>query len=131
MNGGRISMLYINRRVLIADDQSPPRQQLREYLRHTGCTIIGESRNTDDLLIKFESLQPDVIFVDVTLLGTIDALVAIKRMRQMDPACTVFATASASQSTVLMEAMTMGAADFILKPFQQHSVRSCLERNLG
>lgn len=124
-------MLYINRRVLIADDQSPPRQELREYLRHTGCAIVGESRNTDDVLMKFESLQPDVVFIDVTLLGTVDALVAIKRMRQIDPAVIIFATASASQQGVLMEAMTMGAVDFILKPFQAHSVRSCLERNLG
>jgi two-component system chemotaxis response regulator CheY len=124
-------MLYINRRVLIADDQSPPRQELREYLRHTGCAIVGEARNTDDVLMKFESLQPDVVFIDVTLLGTIDALVAIKRMRQMDPSVTIFATATASQQSVLMEALTMGAVDFILKPFQAHSVRSCLERNLG
>jgi two-component system chemotaxis response regulator CheY len=124
-------MLYINRRVLIADDQSTPRQQLREYLRHTGCAIVGECRSTDDLLIKFETLQPDVVFIDVTLIGTMDALVVIQRLRRMEPSLTIFATASASQSSILMEAMTMGAADFILKPFQQHSVRSCLERNLG
>jgi len=124
-------MLYINRRVLIADDQSTPRQELREYLRHTGCTIVGECRNTDDLLIKFETLQPDVVFIDVTLIGTLDALVVIQRMRRIDPSLTIFATASASQGSILMEAMTMGAIDFILKPFQAHSVRSCLERNLG
>jgi len=123
-------MLYINRQVLIADDQSPPRQQLREYLRNTGCAIVGECRSTDDLMLKFETLKPDVIFIDVTLIGTMDALVVIQRMRRMDPAVIIFATASASQSGVLMEAMTMGAADFILKPFQAHTVRSCLERNL-
>ena len=123
-------MLYINRQVLIADDQSTPRQQLREYLRNTGCAIVGECRSTDDLMMKFETLKPDVIFIDVTLMGTMDALVVIQRMRRMDPAVIIFATASASQSGVLMEAMTMGAADFILKPFQAHTVRSCLERNL-
>lgn len=124
-------MQYINRRVLIADDQSPPRQELREILRHTGCTVIGESRSTDDALMKFEAQNPDVVIIDVTLLGTTDALVAIKRMRQADPSVTIFATASVSQQGLLMEAMTMGAVDFMLKPFQHHSVRSCLERNLG
>jgi chemotaxis response regulator CheB len=103
---------------------------LREYLRNTGCAIVGECRSTDDLLMKFETLKPDVIFIDVTLIGTMDALVVIQRMRRADPAVIIFATASASQSGVLMEAMTMGAADFILKPFQAHTVRSCLERNL-
>ena len=124
-------MLYINRQVLIADDQSPPRQELREFLRHTGCAVVAECRSTDDVLMKFESLRPDVVIIDVTLLGTIDALVAIKRMKQADPSCSIFATAPTSQQGLLMEAMTMGAMDFMLKPFRQHSVHACLERNLG
>lgn len=126
----QLAMRYINRNVLIADDQSPPRHQLRELLRHTDCTIVGECRSTDDALMKFESLQPDVVIIDVTLLGTVDALIAIKRMCQSNPSVTVFATANASQQGVLMEAMTMGAVDFLLKPFKAHTVHAALERNL-
>jgi two-component system chemotaxis response regulator CheY len=124
------AMRYINRNVLIADDQSPPRHQLRELLRHTDCSVVGEARNTDDALLKFETLQPDVVIIDVTLLGTLDALIAIKRMHQTNPAVTIFATASSSQQGLLMEAMTMGAVDFLLKPFKAHSVHAALERNL-
>jgi two-component system chemotaxis response regulator CheY len=123
-------MQYINRNVLIADDQSPPRHQLRELLRHTDCNIVAETRSTDDTLMKFESLQPDVVIIDVTLLGTVDALVAIKRMYQSNPSVMIFATASASQQALLMEAMTMGAVDFLLKPFKAHTVHAALERNL-
>lgn len=123
-------MRYINRNVLIADDQSPHRHQLREILRHTDCSIVAETRNTDDTLMKFESLQPDLVIIDITLLGTIDALVAIKRMYQSNPATAIFATASASQQGILMEAMSMGAIDFFLKPFKAHTVHAALERNL-
>lgn len=123
-------MQYINRNVLIADDQSPPRHQLRELLRHTACNIVGETRSTDETLLKFESLQPDVVIIDVTLLGTVDALIAIKRMYQSNPSVTIFATANASQQALLMEAMTMGAVEFLLKPFKAHSVHAALERNL-
>ena len=122
--------MYINHRVLIADDHSPARAQLHEFLRSTGCTVVGDTRNTDDTLMKFETLRPDVVIIDATLFGTVDALIAIKRMKQAEPSVTIFATASASQNYVVMEAMTMGATDFLLKPFQAHSVRSCLERNL-
>lgn len=125
-----LAMRYINRNVLIADDQSPPRHQLRELLRHTDCTIVAECRSTDDTLIRFEALQPDVVIIDVTLLGTVDALIAIKRMCQANPAVAVFATASSSQQGLLMEAMTMGAVDFLLKPFKAHTVHAAMERNL-
>lgn len=124
------AMRYINRNVLIADDQSTPRHELRELLRHTDCIIVGEARNTDDALHKFETLQPDVVIIDVTLLGTLDALIAIKRMHQSNPAVAIFATASTSQQGLLMEAMTMGAIDFLLKPFKAHTVHAALERNL-
>lgn len=123
-------MRYINRNVLLADDQSTPRHELRELLRHTDCSIVGEARSTDEALFKFEALQPDVVIIDVTLLGTIDALIVIKRIHQMQPAVAIFATASASQQGLLMEAMTMGAVDFLLKPFKAHTVHAALERNL-
>lgn len=123
--------MYINRTVLLADDQSVPRHELREILRHTGCAVIGESRTTDDTLERFDKLQPDLVIIDPTLPGSLDALVVIQRMRRARPETMVLVAASASQQALLMEALTMGATDFILKPFQQRSVLSCLQRNVG
>ena len=123
-------MLY-HRQVLIAEDQSTARGQLQEIFRHTGCTILGECRNTDDMLEKFERLQPDLIVVDVTLPGTHDALVAIKRMKRVNPDVAIFATGMTSQDNILMEALTMGAMDFFTKPFQARSIHNCLQRNIG
>ncbi|HEU4753268.1 MAG TPA: response regulator [Armatimonadota bacterium] len=122
--------MFFNRTLMLADDQSTDRITLHEMLRRTGLIVVAETANTDDALEKFERLRPDVVLMDVTLPGTWDALVVIQRMRRMHPEVTVLATGMASQNTVLMEAMTMGAQDFILKPFQQASVHACLQRNL-
>lgn len=122
--------MFFNRTVMLADDQAACREQLREILRHLGCQIIAEARNTDDALAKFEKLRPDVVIMDVTLLGTLDCLVAIRQMWRMDPLITVLATGTASQNVTMMEALTMGATDFFLKPFNMRSIRACLERNL-
>ena len=121
--------MYINRTILLADDQSPAREEMREILRNTQCTIVGESRNTDDMLEKYQRLQPDVLIIDATLPGTLDALVAIQRIHRANPEAIILATAATSQNYLLMEALSMGAVDFILKPFQRKTVLSCLQRN--
>ena len=123
--------MFIHQTVLLADDQSSSREQLRELLRATQCAVVAEARSTDDLLEKFERLRPDVVIIDVTLLGSLDALVAIQRMRRLDPDTMLFATGTASQGGVIMESLSMGATDFFFKPYQQKAVRDCFERNLA
>ncbi len=123
-------MLY-HRHVLFAEDQSHARSTLHEIFRETGCTILGDCRTTDDLLEKFERLQPDLIVMDVTLPGSFEPLVTIQRLKRANPEVAIFATGMASQDGVLMEALTMGAVDFFTKPFQARSIRNCLQRSIG
>lgn len=124
-------MSSVTRTVLIADDQSTPRDELREILRRAGYTVVADSRSTDDTLEKFERYQPDAVIIDVALPGTLDALVAIQRMHRANLSVAIFVTGTASQNNILMESLSMGALDFFLKPFQQGSVKLCLQRNLG
>lgn len=124
----------VNRTVLIGVDPrggGDARQTLREIFREGHCTVVGASGDTDELLRSFERHTPDVVVIDVMLTGTLDALLAIDRMRRSRASVTIFATGSTSQNGVLMEALSMGAVDFFLKPFRPQAVRNCLERNLG
>jgi two-component system, chemotaxis family, chemotaxis protein CheY len=122
--------MFFNRTAMLCEDHAADREQLREILRYSGCTVVSEARNTDDALARFEKHEPDLVIIDVNLLGTMDALVVIQRIWRLKPDTTILATGTASQSDAVMEALTMGAADFVLKPFHQRAVRSCLERNL-
>ena len=123
--------MFVNRTALVADDQTVVRHELEQLLHHSGMTVVGHSSNTDDAVEKFDRLRPEVVVIDVTRPGTLDALVAIQRMSRMEPQTTIFATAMASQSQIVMEALSMGAVDFFLKPFQHTSIRTTLQRNIG
>jgi two-component system, chemotaxis family, chemotaxis protein CheY len=123
--------MLINRTLLIGDDSSTQRMELHEILRHQGMSLVGQASNTDELLMKFEELLPDVVVLDVTLLGSTDALVAIRTMRRRHPPVAIFATGSPSQQSVIMEALSMGAVDFFLKPFRSASIKTSLQQSLG
>ena len=55
----------------------------------------------------------------------------LTEMRRMKPEAVIVATGTASQGPVLMEALTMGAADFLMKPFQLRTVHNCFQQNIG
>jgi two-component system chemotaxis response regulator CheY len=123
--------MFIKRTVLLADDDATSRQQMLEILRHTGYSVVGQCSTTDDLLDKFDQLEPEVVIMDVTLFGTLSPLVAIQRLKRANFQATILATGSASQNGVMMEALSMGATDFLLKPFRDRAVKSSLEQNVA
>jgi chemotaxis response regulator CheB len=116
---------------LLVDDNAASRADLQEILRQAGCSVVGTATNTDDAMRKFEALRPQAVVIDLTLPGTDDPLVVIRKLRRLDSTVVVFATGTASQSARMMEALTMGAADFLFKPYQPRSVRTSIQQNLG
>ncbi len=122
--------LFLNRTVVLADDQSPVRQQLGEILRRQHCLVVAEASNTDDLIERCDRLRPDAVLMDVTLPGSYGSLVAIQRLRRLVPHLVVLTMGSASQNAMMMESLTMGASDFLIKPLHARSVEQCLQRNL-
>ena len=123
--------MFVTQTVLLADAHNGSREEMHQILRASGFMVAGIAKNTDDAFAQFERLQPDAVIIDVGLLGTTDPLLTIKQMRRRAPDCAVFAVGAHSQGPLLMEALTMGAADFFMKPFQRRAVRDSLSQNLG
>lgn len=122
---------FVSQDVIIADDNTGDRHIIREALRGTTYTIVGEVNTTDDLFMIADRHVPDLVFLDSCLPGTTDALVAIRELKRKHMGVVVIATGAMSQNAIVMESLTMGANDFLLKPLQARAVRSCVEKNSG
>ena len=118
---------YLDRTALIADDQLAVREDLRRILRRIGCRVAGEAATSDEALAKFEQLRPDLLIIDATLPGSLDPLLVIRRARRIEVGAVILVAGSISQSVVVMEALSMGASDFVLKPVRENHLRACLE----
>jgi len=114
--------------MLLVDDRRFGLVQFAELARSRGLHSVGYCTSTDSMLYECDRLRPDVVVMDVGVAGTLHPMVAIKRLRRQFPDTRVIATASPSESDLAMEAMTMGAVDFVLKPFHSRSVTDCLDR---
>ena len=82
-----------------------------------GHEVIGEATNGMEGIEKFKELQPDITTLDITM-PILDGLGALKWIMEYDPSATVIMVSSSAQPSKIAEAITMGAVDFLPKPFE-------------
>jgi len=116
VSGGRV-------RALIAEDEGPARESLREYLGATPwIEIAGEAVDGKSALAMADELAPDLLFLDVRL-PELSGLEVARRMRH--PAEIVFTTA---YDRFAVAAFEIGALDYLVKPFGRERFDAALAR---
>ena len=110
-------------RALIAEDEAPARESLREYLGATPwIEIAGEAVDGKSALALADELAPDLLFLDVRL-PELSGLDVARRLRH--PAEIVFTTA---YDRFAVAAFEIGALDYLVKPFGRERFDAALAR---
>ena len=105
-------------RLLIADDSPVFRHVLKKHLAGIdGIEVAGEARNGRDTLLKAEKLSPDVVTLDMTM-PELDGMQTLRQLREKFPSIQVVVLTAANEPEArkTVEALDVGAFDFILKP---------------
>jgi two-component system chemotaxis response regulator CheY len=115
--------------ILIADDLAFIKIVLRDILEKSGFRVVGEASTGDEAIARYQDTRPDVVLMDITMPG-MDGLTALKKIREIDPAARVIICSAIGQQRLILQAIEMGAKDFIVKPFQPQRVVSALKKVL-
>ena len=115
--------------VLIVDDLAFIKIVLRDILEKAGFRVVGEASNGEQAISMYQDARPDVVLMDITMPG-MDGLTALKQIRQIDPAARVIICSALGQQRLIVQAIQLGAKDFIVKPFQPQRVVSALKKAL-
>jgi two-component system chemotaxis response regulator CheY len=115
--------------VLIVDDLAFIKIVLRDIIEKSGFRVVGEASNGEQAIVLYQDLRPDVVLMDITMPG-MDGLTALKRIREIDPAARVIICSALGQQRLIVQAIQLGAKDFIVKPFQPERVVSALKKAL-
>lgn len=104
-------------RVLIADDSALMRMMISRMLEaDPGIEIAGTARNGVDAVRKVRNLCPDVITMDVEM-PQLDGLGALKQIMAETPTPVIMlSTLTTEGADATMEALRLGAVDFLAKP---------------
>lgn len=114
--------------ILIVDDEPPIREVLKDFvemLGHEGETAAS----AEDGLELFQKRMPDLVLSDLVLPGMsgIDLLRAVK---QIDPQCHVVLMTGYASGRTAIEAMGLGADDYITKPLRLDELKVIIEKAL-
>lgn len=112
-------------KILIVDDESLIRMDLRDQLESAGYEVVGEGRNGVDALHLGASLAPDVILMDVKM-PELDGIEAARQIRHKNLAPVVLLTAY-SQADLVKKAGESGVYGYLIKPVREDQLLPTLE----
>jgi len=115
------------KRVLIVDDSTFIRVQLKSILGKEGFEIVGEAENGLVGVNKYQELQPDIVTMDVTMPEK-DGIQALKEIMAINSKANVVMISAMGQERFVMEAVTYGAKGFIVKPFKSEYIIETLNK---
>jgi len=107
-------------KVLVIDDSPFVFKAMKRAVEANGHTVIGHAENGAIGLNLVESLQPDIITLDVTM-PVMDGLQVLQKLSQEQIQKVIMVSAMGDMD-LLMQAKSFGVQYFLNKPFQPNEV---------
>jgi DNA-binding NarL/FixJ family response regulator len=108
--------------VLIADDHTLFRAGLRALLNlFSDIQVVGDASSGEDIIAKAESLQPDVILMDIQMPG-VNGIEASRRIVRTSPNIGIIVVTMFEDEKSVFSAMRAGARGYILKDAGEEEV---------
>ena len=114
-------------RVLVVDDAKFMRHIIKTILVGLGWEVVGEAVDGRDAVDKYKELSPDVVTLDIVM-PNVSGIEALKEIKEQDPDAKVVMISAIDQREPLMEALKLGAADYVVKPFEKERVEEAMKR---
>jgi response regulator NasT len=112
-------------RVLIAEDETIIRLDLRDLLERSGFEVCAEARDGEEAVALARSEQPDVAIMDVKM-PKLDGIEAARRILDERPIPIVMLTAYGQQELV-SRAVEAGVFGYLVKPFREQDLLPAIE----
>lgn len=112
-------MTFIKKlRVLVVDDTIVYRTSVSDIIKEIPCAeLVGVAHNGKIALAKIEALKPDILTLDIEM-PVMNGLEVLAELKKNHPGvgAIMLSTLTADGSEMTMQALELGAFDFILKP---------------
>jgi two-component system chemotaxis response regulator CheB len=114
--------------VMVVDDSVVVRRLVTDVLNEDpDVTVVGTAPNGRIAIAKMPQLNPDVISLDVEM-PVMDGLETLRELRKTDPDVPVimFSTLTERGAAATLEALELGAQDYVTKPANVGSVQASM-----
>ena len=116
--------------IIVVDDSFYMRTMLKHILVDAGHTVIAEAPNAESAIRLIREKSPDIVTLDVILPDN-TGLDVLKAIKGLEPAPKVIMVSAVGQNLIVDEAISLGAIDYIVKPFSEEKVKATLDKILA
>jgi DNA-binding response OmpR family regulator len=121
MNGANFLSAHPDQKtILVIDDEPLVRQSMAVYLEDSGYNII-EAEHGEQGIGLFCEYQPDLVLCDLRM-PVMDGMEVLRRVTNMSPQVPVIVVSGAGQIQDVVEALRLGALDYLVKPIADMSL---------
>ena len=117
-------------RIMIVDDNAFMRNNLKNVLKNAGFDVVAEATDGIEAVAAYQADKPDLVTMDITM-PNMDGVQALKELKTLDPEARVIMVSAMGQEALVVEAITSGAADFVVKPFEPTRVVEAVNNALA
>ena len=112
-------------RIVIADDESLIRMDLREMLTNLGYLVVGEAGDGRSAINVARELRPDLVIMDIKM-PDLDGIEAAKILTEERIAPVVLLSAY-SQQDLVQRAREAGVTAYLVKPIRESDLPPAIE----
>ncbi len=107
--------------VMVVDDDLAMCGFLRSFLGARGYSALTVT-NADEAVRRFHADRPSAVLLDVVMPGGMDGLAALAAFKKIDKDVPVIVISGQGRTNTVVQAMKLGANDFVCKPFQDEEL---------
>ncbi len=115
--------------IMVVDDAMFMRKKCAQVLAQNGYTVV-EASNGREAVDMYKTSKPDAVLMDITM-PDMDGIQALREMMTFDPNCKVSMCSAMGQQSMVIEALKIGAKDFVVKPFDVNRVIGAVKKMIG
>jgi two-component system, chemotaxis family, chemotaxis protein CheY len=112
---------------LIADNSMSMKNLLKNLLTDNDYQVVAEASDGISAVSLYKEKVPDIVILDLTL-PIMNGLDALKNILKFDPKAKVIICSVMAQKSLIIDAIEIGAKDFIIKPYFFHELILALNK---
>src|SRR2546427_10109635 len=116
--------------ILLVDDEPGMLRYIRTLLEVDDYKVATASTGEEALDRVQKGFQPDLVLLDLLMPG-IDGLQTLEQLRQIRPGTKVVMLSCVSDTRKVVQAIRLGAHDYLTKPFQKAELDAVIDQCLG
>jgi two-component system response regulator AtoC len=111
--------------IMVVDDDPAMREFLAAFVAARGYSAIA-LETAEEAVERFRASRPAAVILDVVLPGAMDGLEALAAFRRIDRDVPVIVVSGHGRTATVVQAMKLGATDFVSKPFLEADLEAPL-----